>query len=178
MTSVILDTETTGLPKPRVLSADTQPRIIEIGAVKVNASGQIVDTLSQLINPLEQIEEIITKITGITNADLAKAPTFADEVERLKAFFADADEIIAHNAPFDESMVGWEMERLGMKGHLWPAKAEVICSVQEFKHYYGYEPKLTKLYEDVMGRELDQTHRAIDDARALYEVLEREGFFG
>ena len=54
---------------------------------------------------------------------------------------------------------------------------EMICSVQEYTHKLGKRYNLKSLYERVMGRKLEQTHRASDDAYALYEVLAQDKFF-
>jgi hypothetical protein len=41
----------------------------------------------------------------------------------------------------------------------------------------GKRPRLINLYEYVMGRPLAQTHRALDDAMAVFEVLQKDKFF-
>ncbi len=176
MKAIVFDTETTGLPKPRNIGPEGQPRIIELGAIAVNEHGVVEETLTQLLNPEECITEEITKITGITNEMLVGQPTFLDYLPQLKRFFSGADMLIAHNAPFDESMLRWELQRCDSEND-FPMPELIVCSVQEFKHRFGYPPKLVDLYQRVMGKPLHQTHRAVDDAVALYEVLKAEEFF-
>ncbi len=48
--------------------------------------------------------------------------------------------------------------------------------MQEYTPQFGHRPKMTELYENVMGKPLLQTHRALDDVRALYECTKEDGF--
>ncbi len=66
MTSyVCFDLETTGL-------SPDKDEIIEIGAVKV-VEGKVVDRFMRFVKPNEPISEMVTSITGITNAMVADA---------------------------------------------------------------------------------------------------------
>lgn len=89
---VAVDLETTGL-SPLV------DKIIEIAAVKVTASGEVT-TYHQLINPLIDIPEFTIQFHGLTNGDLALAPTIK---KPLKTFwdFVERHPMIAHNSSFD-----------------------------------------------------------------------------
>jgi len=174
MKAIIFDTETTDLTLPSLAPLDKQPRIIEVGAIVVDETG-IIAELSQLINPGMDIAEKITKITGITNADLVDQPTFAEVLPQLRDFFTGSDLLICHNAPFDSALLRYELERLACEDFPWPS--ETICTVQEYLPLFGHRPKLTELYETVLLRPLAQTHRALDDVKALYEVLVADKFF-
>ncbi len=99
-TALILDCETTGL--------ETTDKVIEIGMLLVEFDretgkiGAILETLSGFEDPGEPLSPEITKITGITDADV-KDHQFNDEaVERLAS---RADLVIAHNAGFDRKMM-------------------------------------------------------------------------
>lgn len=173
-----LDTETTGLPKSKRIPLSEQPKIIEIGVV-VFEGDAIIKTDNQLLNPGEQISPEITKITGITNEDLVDKMTFAQYLPTLRGLFEGVDAMVMHNAPFDYGMLGNELNRLGTdvnKNFPWPKK--IICSVQEYYHMFGFRPSLQVLYKRVIGQELAQTHRALDDAMALTEILIRDNFSG
>lgn len=87
-----LDLETTGLD-PKF------DAIIEIGAVRVK-NGIIVDCFNSLVNPEYEIDEFITKLTGITNKMLSTAPTIKKILPDAISFIGE-DTIIAHNANFD-----------------------------------------------------------------------------
>ena len=175
MRAIIFDTETTGLLKHESARLDEQPRIIEIGAIKVDLdSGEIIEKLDQLINPEMVISPEITKITSITNEMLVGKPTFADFYDKLVQFFKDADVLICHNAAFDTGMLKVELKRLKRD---FPLPKRVLCTVEQYHHEFGHRPKLTQLYEKKCGKPLMQKHRAVGDCEALYEALSADGFF-
>ena len=178
---IVFDTETTGLLKPKRVPLEHQPKIIEIGAVVIEntkgGKGVIIEKVSQLLDPKEPISEVITKITGITNDDLKGQPSFAEYHPYLKQVFAGSDAIICHNAPFDVAMLGNELNRLGTEvNRAFPWPPQIICTVREFHHKFGFNPNLQLLYKTVMGKELEQTHRAVDDAVALTDIIFETGF--
>lgn len=92
---VAFDLETTGL------SAETA-RIVEIGAVRFRADGEVLGQFAQLINPECRIPAGVTAIHGITDAMVADQPVIADVLPALIEFFGDPRVLLlAHNAHFD-----------------------------------------------------------------------------
>lgn len=174
MITLIYDTETTGLTKHPNAKSSVQPRIIEWAGILVNEKGEEIDSLSILINPKQKLDPAITRITGLTDKDLRGEPTF-DEVANdfIREMFERADAILAHNLPFDKMIMELELSRFGIMDWPWP-KIE-ICTVQEHAEEWGRRPKLTELFEHYMGIPLQQTHRALDDIRALAEVSRAAG---
>lgn len=172
MISAIIDCETTGLTLPSVSELHKQPRVIEFACARIE-DGRVVAEHEWLIWPGEDITAEITKITGITNDMLAGKPRFEEAAEEIAASMRFADQLIAHNAPFDVACLSYELQRCGYEDFPWPT--ETLCSVQEFVHEFGRRPKLTELYERKLGKPLAQTHRALDDVRALVEILVKEG---
>ena len=77
-TYVVFDIETTGL---KAQHAD----IIEIGAVKIE-NGRIIDRFQTFVNGGVLIPPNITKLTGITNAMIADAPSARDVLEQFSLF--------------------------------------------------------------------------------------------
>lgn len=174
MISLIFDTETTGLPLHPKAKPELQPHIIEWGGMLVDEEGDEIAALNFLINPGIPLPAIITKITGITPEDLVGAPRFADVSDQIREMFARADQLIAHNLPFDSSLMRFDLARAGLlEGWPWPRLN--LCTVQEHAEMWGRRPKLTELYEFYMGAPLAQTHRAIDDVRALRDVCVKAG---
>ena len=173
MRFAIFDTETTGLVAPSVQDIAKQPRIIEFGLAIVD--GDQTYEYNWLIDPEEDITAEITKITGITNEMLEGKLKFREVLDEIEEAFAGTEMLIAHNAPFDVSMLHYELQRCGRTGFPWPAIT--VCTVQEYQHEFGHRPKLTDLYERKLGRPLAQTHRALDDVLALVEILKHEQFF-
>ena len=95
-TFVVFDLETTGLDV-------TRETILEIGAVKFRG-GEVLEELSQVINPRRRINAFITALTGITQAEADVAPELPEVVERVEHFLGDWP-LIAHNLPFDRSFL-------------------------------------------------------------------------
>jgi DNA polymerase III epsilon subunit-like protein len=174
MKAVIFDTETTGLLQPATMPLEKQPRIIELGIVVVE-DGKKISEHNWLINPECWLPEVITKITGITDADLDGAPKFRELLPEIEAVFGGSDYGFAHNAPFDVGMLTNELAMCSRTGFPWPTVT--ICTAQEYTHVLGYRPRLINLYEHIIGLPLAQTHRALDDALAIWDILERDKFF-
>lgn len=173
MKAVIFDTETTGLLLPSSAPLQKQPRIIELGIVVVT-DGKITGEHNWLIDPECEITEEITKITGITNDDLKGKPKFRELLGEIEEVFGGSDLGFAHNAPFDVGMIENELKLIGRTGFPWPA--QILCTAQEYTALMGKRPRLIHLYEKIMGVPLAQTHRALDDAKAVFEILQKDKF--
>lgn len=173
---ILIDWETTGLTLHPDAALGKQPRAVEFGGVKLDpATGEIVDELSQLINPGCEITAEITKITGITNEQLAGQPTFEEFLPTLRAFFSGGTVLVAHNAPFDSAILRFELKRLFVEEFPWPERT--ICTVGLYKDSWGRNPKLTELYAAVTGKEFKQSHRALDDVLHLVEIVQKENIW-
>lgn len=170
MITAVFDTETTGLTLPSSAPLEKQPKVIELGIALVEG-GKIIGEGNWLINPGEPISAVITKITGINDAKVAASPCFREVWNgEAQYMLRNAGAVVAHNLPFDKALIDYECMRLNdapFDG--WP-KIQV-CSVQEFAHLFGHRPKLTDLYKHFTGKDLAQTHRALDDVKALVEAL-------
>lgn len=174
---IVFDTETTGLTLHPDADAAKQPRCIEFGAALLSgADGSILDTINLMVNPGIPITEEITKITGITDADVADAPPFGDHLPAISSFFARAGAVMAHNLPFDKAIMLGEFRRLGFNEDFgtfpWPDIE--LCTVGIYKEQWGRNPRLIELYPAVLGKPLAQTHRALDDVMALVEVIQAD----
>jgi DNA polymerase III epsilon subunit-like protein len=172
MLGICWDNESTGLclhPDARI---SLQPYITEVGGALIDERGEVLEELSLLIKPPIPVSEEITKITGITNEMLEGQPTFEEAYPRIKAIIEKADVFICHNEPFDRFLLELELQRAGINDFCWPTHR--LCTVQAYYEQYGKRPRLVELYEDVIGRPLAQTHRALDDVKALAEVVVKE----
>src|SRR5690349_15206794 len=92
----LVDVETTG-------SSLYRDRIIEIGVILVE-DGKIVKTFETLLNPERYVPSFISDLTGITEQDLASAPTFEQIKEELLSLLEGAI-FVAHNASFDKGFL-------------------------------------------------------------------------
>ncbi len=102
---VAFDIETTGLDWKT-------DRITEIGAV-VMKDGKELERFQTFVQPGKPIPPEITKLTGITDADVADAP---DETSAVTDFlrFAGSRPLVAHNAVFDVGFISAACERAGI----------------------------------------------------------------
>ena len=89
---VVLDIESTGFQ----FKVD---EIIEIGIARVR-NNIVVETYSQLIKPIQQINGFITAFTGITNDMVKNMPSILDVKDSVLEFIGD-DIILGHNTAFD-----------------------------------------------------------------------------
>lgn len=177
MKAIVFDTETTGLLLPSVADLDQQPYIIELGAVVVDQDYNVLAELSQIIKPPIPIPERITKITGITQADVDDKPTFKQFLPKLAGFFkCGAAMLVAHNVSFDWNMLMNELVR-AKAVDMFPMPNDLVCTAQEYTATSGKRPTMKALYEKILGKPLPQTHRALDDVKALLEIIEADSFF-
>lgn len=157
-TYVVVDVETTGGRAPN-------DRVTEIGAVKVRG-GRIIDEWSSLINPQRHIPAFITQLTGITNAMVAGAPTFAEIADSFEAFLSGAV-FVAHNVNFDHGFISSEFRRLER-----PFRFPKMCTVASMRrHYPGHDSYSLAALTRAYSIRLDNHHRALADARAAAELL-------
>jgi DNA polymerase III epsilon subunit-like protein len=165
---ILLDFETTGLTLPSSADLELQPRIIEIGAIKVSDRGSVVAELGELIDPKQEISAEITKITGIKPDQLKGKRTLEEVLPELANFFLGAHTLVAHNLAFDRDVLYFELLRYGWERR-FPFPPNQVCTVDSTMHMKGRRLKLLELYEITQGKPLAQTHRAVDDVRALWE---------
>lgn len=176
--TIVFDSETSGLNLHPRAGLDKQPRMIEFAGLLMDNKGKTVEEQTFLVNPNTPLDYAVQKITGLRDADLADQWTFDDAFPVLAAFFSRAHTIIAHNLPFDMTIISNEIERMSRTDRnkfVWPARR--ICTVQTYRERYGRNPKLTELYEDIIGKKLEQRHRALDDVHALVEIVVKEGLY-
>lgn len=168
---IIYDTETTGLVKHPNAPLTKQPRLIEFGAIALSMKdGKVMKKFKQLVNPGEPLTDEITKITGISNEDLQGQPPFEKAWLKIFAFIKSAKMMLAHNEPFDRAIIDYELKR-AVKTFIWPNS---FCTISLYRERWGRDMKLTELYENIIGKELDQKHRALSDVEALVEIVQKE----
>lgn len=169
------DWETTGLTKHPDAPLSIQPRGIEFAGV-ITDGVEILDEVEFICNPGIEIEEVITKITGLTNDDLVKQPYFDHFVPKLKDYFGQADIAVSHNLSFDRAITTYDLRRidLTLEDINWP-KIE-ICTVEQVFQQFGRRVSLQDLYKMYVGPYV-QKHRALDDVRLLTQVCSHIGLF-
>ena len=156
---VFLDLETTG-------AASHSDRITEIGLVEVD-QGRHIGEWSSLVNPERPISSMIESLTGITDAMVAKAPTFRELARDLFERLAGKI-LVAHNARFDYGFLQNEFRRVGLK-----YSPDVLCTVRLSRSLYPQERRhnLDSLIER-HSFSCENRHRALADARVLWDFTQ------
>lgn len=170
---ILLDTETTDLLLPSTAELKLQPRLIELCVFVLDDDSY--ETLGEhvyLLNPGITIPPAVTKIHGISDADVKGCPTFDDVLPDLVEIFFAERRMLAHNLPFDRGVLEVELRRLDAVSRFpWPP--DQTCTVALSEHLYGRQLKLTELSEKILQKEYKQTHRAKDDVTVLAEIVRK-----
>lgn len=153
-----VDLETTGT-HPRT------DRIIEVGVVLVDSDGSVREWQS-LVDPEVSVPPFIENFTGISNAEVAGAPRFADIADELFVMLEDRV-FVAHNARFDYGFLRHSFQRAGLKFHRQP-----LCTVKLSRALY---PAYSRHSLDALigrhGLQVTDRHRALGDAQMTYEFV-------
>jgi polyribonucleotide nucleotidyltransferase len=152
----VVDVETTG----------TDPKmadLLEIAVVKVKG-GKISDRWSTFVKPTQPI--LGNQMHGITDKDVAKAPSAADAAKQAVDFIGDAL-VVGHNVIFDLGFLDEAGASRVDQGRL----VDTLTLARE-----GY-PDLQNYKLDTLagffGVDLTQNHRALPDAEATANLLLR-----
>lgn len=164
---IIVDTETTGLLEVSSCSLEFQPHMIEIFVLRVNSKLKPVGEFSSLIQVPVPVPSFITRITGVSDIDLQKAPTFKKIYKSLNKIFKGTSLMVAHNATFDYNIIKNEFERIEKQCFL---PNSLYCTVEQSLHFFGYRMKNLELYEKLTGKkEIKNQHRAKADVLATFD---------
>ncbi|NCA83293.1 MAG: 3'-5' exonuclease [Opitutae bacterium] len=157
---VVFDLEATGLNK----RAD---RIVAIALVRYEPSGRI-EQADYLINPGIPIPEETTAIHGITDADVAAAPSFAEMAEALAAHFDGADLAGYNILGYDIPLLTEEFARANRP---FSVDGRRILDAQRI--FFRNEPRdLSAALRYYCGDSHDNSHDALGDVLATIRVLD------
>lgn len=164
--TVLFDTETTGLLAPEANDLDAQPYITEICCVKIDDEYNLVEEIDTFVKPPIPISAEITRITNITDKDVAKAPAFEELYPRLAEFFTGVTRLVGHNLPFDRGMLRVELQRIEREFQFpWPY--DQVDAVDASMPIEQRRLPLAKLHELATGKPHVGAHRAKADVYAL-----------
>ena len=159
---VIFDLETTGLDM-------VKDRVIQISYIKVFPDGREVRG-NELVNPEKPIPDLITQLTGISDADVKGKPTFKQLASKLSEVFTGSDIAGFNSNYFDVPMLAEEFLRAGVDFDF--SKARLIDACTIFKKLE--RRNLASAYKFYCGRRMEddfEAHRADQDTEATYRVL-------
>lgn len=157
---VVVDVETTGN------SYNKGSRIIQISAVVVK-DRKIMEQYTSFVNPQMPIPAFIRDLTGITEEEVADAPTFDEIASNIHSLLEGAI-FVAHNVKFDRSFVSGELKNAGFSNPI-----ETTLDTVELANILLPEASSYKLEElsDEMKLEHMNPHQADSDALATAELL-------
>jgi DNA polymerase-3 subunit epsilon len=154
-----VDLETTG-------GAAADDRITEVGIIEVDGDG--VREWSSLVNPQMHIPEFIQSLTGISNAMVQNAPTFAELADEIHARLTDRV-FIAHNARFDHGFLKNEFERTGHD-----FRPPVLCTVRlSRKLFPGFARHNLDTIAERHRLHVTERHRALGDAQLIWQFWQK-----
>lgn len=163
---VSIDTETTG----RDPGVD---RLVEVGCV-VFQGGRLVEQKGWLIHPGCPIAEEATAVHGITDADVAEKPRFAEVAGEISDFLKNKLPL-AYNADFDRDFLHAEFGRAGLSFDTIPAlrpdTAWIDPLVWARELQKEHKSRALKEVCERLGIALENAHRATDDALAAGRVM-------
>lgn len=159
----VADIETTGF------SPEKGSRIIEIGAVKIDKDGKIIDKFSEFINPGLKIPKKITEVTSITN-DMVKDADYIGNVISQFWDFIRGTTVVFHNASFDwDRFIVYNLKQIGLQ---IPSNYPCIDTLLLDKELFPTEEihTLDKMCER-LNVVVENHHRAIYDAEMTAQAF-------
>ena len=160
------DIETTGL----VPNTD---KIVELAICKVGAQG-LGAPRHYIFNPEVPIRPEITKIHGISDADVKNEPKFREVARDVWDDLEGCDLAGFNIRHFDLPMLVSEFERAGWEtGNLDNLRGRNIVDVQHIYHR-NETRKLSDAVKFYLGHELEDAHTAMADTMATVEVFTQQ----
>lgn len=155
----ILDLETTGT----FVELD---RIVEIGIVKILPDGT-GRRFSQRVNPEIKIPKEATEVHGITDADVADAPTFKKIAREVERFLRDSDLAGFNLKSFDLRILQAEFDRAAVP---FSCDGRHVIDAKEIYHYHESRTlaDAVRFYCEAEHRD---AHSSLADAEATWRVL-------
>ena len=175
-THIFLDFEMNPIPRQfHEVRELCRAEICEIGAVKLGPDYQLLDRYSRFVKPsYAPIAPHITNLTGITDADVADAPAFAEAMDDFAAWIGDRPGRV-----YSWSMSDWY--QLDDESYLkeYPLPWQLLQRWMDFQAVYtrliglsGAHPLSLKYAIGAAEQTFDgSAHRAVDDAANSAELL-------
>lgn len=163
---VFFDTETTGL------DADSN-QIIELAAIRVEAdAGGIPSPVAQMDTFIrlpdgKKLPDKIVELTGITDELLQEQGVTPEAAAcQMASLMSGSVLMVAHNAQFDAGFLRNLLRGLKFERVDWLDSLTVYKDRRAYPHKLCYAISAYHLEDKVQN-----SHRAIDDVLALYEVV-------
>ena len=162
---IVFDLETTGLDL-------VNDRVIQISYIKVSPDGS-EERGNLFVNPQKPIPAEVEQLTGITNEQVAQAPTFQELASKLNSVFSGCDFAGFNSNHFDIPMLAEEFLRAGIDFDF--SKCRLIDAQTIFHRME--RRNLAAAYKFYCGRKMEddfQAHLADQDTEATWKVLQAQ----
>ncbi|MEC3993350.1 DEDDh family exonuclease [Actinacidiphila sp. DG2A-62] len=153
----VVDVETTGLGR--------DDRIVSAAVYRLDARGEVQDHWYSPVNPERDPGPVW--IHGLTSAQLADAPLFADIAPALAERLAGRV-LVAHNAVFDWSMLAREYARARSAAPVEQRLCTIVLAKTLRLPLANHKLETLAAHYGVVQR---RAHHALDDARVLAETF-------
>lgn len=164
---IVLDTETTGI--------DDNGEVVSIAVVDQRGS----TLLQSYVKPTKPISPDATRITGITDAMVDDAPSWAQVRLHLADLLHDKI-VVAYNATFDRRIIHQTDRAHGFADTDWQGMTGWYCAMEAFAERYGQFNNYRGTYTwqkltvacDYYRLERFDAHGAEDDAKATLRLVQ------
>ncbi len=179
---LMIDTETTGLPKKGDEYAFEQPWVIQLGALYFDlASDRFEHIVNTLVVPPEGVyfEPKAVAVHGF-DEDMVRAngrPMY-DVMSELRDLRKQADVVASYNWDFDERIVRTssirtsdDFQNEGRVLGTHNVDAHHHCVMKQSMTYFRARYKLGQVYQRLMGKQMEDAHDALADAVAAAIIM-------
>lgn len=142
--------------------------ICSIGVTQTDMKGNVVNSVSHLVNPEEPFDEICIRVHGICSADVRNAPTFPEVWRNELMPMFTGSYLVAHNATFDLSVIWKALSHFEID--IPPLKYACTLSMMRSRHP-GMESYKLPAVCDFFNLPLGKHHDSLDDATACRNIF-------
>lgn len=122
--TVIVDTETTGLP-----SEDPDTEVCQVSVINVKGR----PLLSAMVKPNKPMTEKVMSIHKITNEDVESLPTFP-QVAKFLSFVLEDKHVVCYNSGFDIKLLWSLFKKYSLKV---PKVSGISCAMEKYSEFKG-----------------------------------------
>ena len=172
--NIILDLEFTPLPRNR-RGEGLFNEIIEVGAVKTDAKGRVLDTFERMVKPTvgRRVSGLVHRLTGIGNEDLTSAPTLEQVLAEFYEWIGDGRARVVCWSGTDRAQLESECAHKGIEVSL-PSRWLDIQRI--YPRLNGMPKGLVALGKACVSCGISyegrDAHRALYDARKTAELFQ------
>ena len=178
----VFDTETTGFVE-REGPLEVQPYIVQFSGILLELQSDKtlieIDRIDAYVKPPISIPFWASQVHGIYDKDVVDKWPISEQIHRFLSYLNGADIVVGHNIEYDESVMNYELQRLGRRWDYNPQKT--LCTMKTTVDFcaipgrgIGYKfPKLNELYKKLFGEYFEWAHSAIYDVEATVRVLQK-----